>query len=115
MQHINLYLRRTFRYADGWASLDQHSYLHTVRAPAPRVIEEDWGGEHAGVLRYTLKVPGQLSRKEHAHIKRAIYHTLGGSSCRHERDCCGCLGRTVSVQRVSTREYSVRVSAYRNY
>jgi hypothetical protein len=113
MNLLHLYLRHTFRYADGWSSNDQHSYLHTVRAPAPRVIEEDWGW--GGVLLYTLKVPGQLSRKEHARIKRAIYHTLGGSSCRHEWDCCGCLRRTVSVQRVSQREYSVRVSAYRNY
>jgi hypothetical protein len=113
MQHINLYLRRTFRYADGWASLDQHSYLQTVRAPAPRVIEEDWGW--GGVLRYTLKVPGQLSRKDHVALKRAIYHTMGGSTCRHEWDCCGCIRRMVSVQRVSKREYSVRISAYRNY
>ena len=115
MNLLHLYLRRTFRYAYGWASLDQHSYFHTVRAPAPRVIEEDWGGEHAGVLRYTLKVPGQLSRKEHTALKRAIYHTMGGSTCRHEWDCCGCIRRMVSVQRVSKREYSVRISAYRNY
>ena len=113
--HLHLYLRRTFNYDGGWASLDEHTYLCTVRVFAPRVIEPDYGGEDAGVYHYTLKVPRQLSRKEHTRIKRAIYHTLGGTYCRHEHDCCGCVRRSVSVQRTSQRTYSVRIQGWRNY
>ena len=112
---LELYLRRTFDYDGGWASLDEHTYLCTARIPAPRIIEEGDGISDGGVYHYTIKVPRQLSRKDHARIKRAIYHTIGGSNCQHEHDCCGCTFRSVSVQRTSLRTYSVRVSSWRNY
>lgn len=115
MNLLHLYLRRTFNFDSGWSSYDDHTYLCTARVPAPRVTKPDYGGDDAGVYQYTLHIPAGASRRDHTLIKRAIYHTIGGTSCRHEYDCCGCIRRSVAVKRVSKREYRVNVSAYRNY
>ena len=74
--------------------------------------EVELGFDDAGT--FTTKVIGPRELRA-VDLGRAIAATLGGSSCTHEHDCCGCPTTHASVKRTSAREYFVHLHITRNY
>jgi hypothetical protein len=112
MTHLELYQRDSNTYADGWAHLDEWQHLGTVKLLAMRQTREPEGHDDGG--RYLARViaPRALKGRD---LGRAIESSLGGSSCRHEHDCCGCPTTYARAKRITSREYSVSLSVSYNY
>lgn len=100
------------QYNAGWRHLEREEFTGTVKVLGPTHQSEGEGYDDGGSTRFRVVAPSALKRQD---LSRAIAQTLGGSSCRHEHDCCGCATHRASVRRVSPREYSVKVSISFNY
>jgi hypothetical protein len=112
MQNLELHQRMTHTYADGWADLDDWQHLGTAKMLRWNATAEPLGFDDAGT--FTTKVIGPRELRA-VDLSRAIAATLGGSSCTHEHDCCGCPTTHASVKRTSAREYFVHLHITRNY
>jgi hypothetical protein len=111
----SMYERKTFKYRPGWAGLDRSEYVGTVKVLAPTKIEEPSEDDDIScgpVYRFRVVARSADKGKD---FTAAIEDTLGGSSCQHEYDCCGCVSRFVRARRVSAREYAVIQSTSYNY
>lgn len=109
---VHLYERKTHRYADGWADLDEHQYLGTVKLAGPTLVARGNRYDEGDTVRYTTRLPAGMDPK--AAIK-ALRATLGGSNCRHEYDCCGCASHHVLARLTAPRRLSVTVFTTFNY
>ena len=111
-QTLHLYNRLTHKYNPGWSHLDDHRYVGSVKLLGGRITErsEDYDEGDTWLLR--VVTPAKL---KHTDLTQALRDTMGGSSCTHEYDCCGCASRHASVKRISPRAYSVRISVTYNY
>ena len=112
MQTLELYERDSFTYSDGWADLDSWAHIGTAKMLKARRVQESNGHDDGGA--YLAKVIGPSNLKGRD-LSRAIAQSIGGSSCRHEHDCCGCPSTSASVKRTSSREYSVYLHVSYNY
>jgi hypothetical protein len=112
MTKLQLHQRMTHAYAAGWSDLDDWQHLGTAKMLRWNATAEPLGFDEAAT--YTTKVigPRQLRAVD---LGNAISATLGGSSCTHEHDCCGCPTTSASVKRTSAREYFVHLRITRNY
>lgn len=110
MGTLPVYARRTNCYMPGWSSLDRHSYVATVKVTPPRTVREPEDFDDGGTYIVHARAPAGAPS-----LTRALEHTMSGSNCRHEYDCCGCAFRTAVARRVSARDYVVRVSVGYNY
>lgn len=111
---INLYERLTHKYRDGWSGEDDHKYIGEAKVlrytPVRTRTSDDFEGSK---ITHTLVVaPAALRDTD---LRNSIADTMGGSSCRHEHDCCGCPSTYVDVRRISRREYSVKLTTFYNY
>jgi hypothetical protein len=104
MQTVNLFTRKTFKYADGYSHLDDSEYLATVKLTPPKLVQ---GGDHLwaskNILQH-LRLPVGADPKLYA---KALEDTMGGSRCRHEYDCCGCATRRIFTRMLSKRDMLV--------
>jgi hypothetical protein len=107
----DLYVRLTHRFAPGWNSLDDDQHIGTARLTPWRLVRPGNGHDDGGVYTSMATVRAQDRRA----IAQALAHTLGGSSCRHEHDCCGCAYRRAEARRVGKHRYAVRMSVTFNY
>jgi hypothetical protein len=107
----DLYVRLTHRFAPGWSSLDDDRRVGTARLTPWRLVRPGNGHDDGGVYTSMATVRSQDRRA----IAQALADTLGGSSCRHEHDCCGCASRWVEARRVGKHRYAVRMSVTFNY
>jgi hypothetical protein len=112
MIKTDLFTRLTYQYADGWQHLDSEEFTGTVKVLGATRQIEGAGYDDGGAAHFRVVAPSALKGRD---LSRAIGQTLGGSSCRHEHDCCGCATHRASVKRVSPREYAVKVSVSFNY
>jgi hypothetical protein len=112
MENLELFKRETNRFTAGWSDLDDWTHLGTAKMLRWNATAEPLGFDDATT--YTTKVigPRQLRAVD---LGKAIAATLGGSSCTHEHDCCGCPTTSASVKRTSAREYFVHLQITRNY
>lgn len=96
MDTINLYVRKTSKYADGWSHLDEQQYVGTVMVTPYKQVREgndyDDGGTYIRHARLAARADWKL-------LTKALKDTMGGSNCRHEYDCCGCARHSVKVER----------------
>lgn len=103
-QYFSLSLRNTYCYASGWDSLDEWEPIGEWRSLSYRTSPPD---DERGFY-WTRRVQVR-SADSHKRIVRALYHTLRGSNCRHEHDCCGCPFWVIhEVKQVAKREYIVK-------
>jgi len=112
MIKIELHERETFTYASGWDELDSWAHIGTAKLLQQRMTREPDGHDDGGAYLAKVIVPRELKGRD---LSRAIANTMGGSSCRHEHDCCGCPSTSASVKRTSAREYSVHLRVSYNY
>jgi hypothetical protein len=112
MNTLELYQRETHTYTSGWSHLDQWEHIGTAKMLQQRMTREPDGHDDGGTYIAKVIAPRNLKGRD---ISRAIANSLGGSSCRHEHDCCGCPSTSASVKRTSPREYSVHLRVSFNY
>jgi len=112
MSTLELYQRETHTYTSGWSHLDQWEHIGTAKILEYR--QTTWPADYDEGGQYVTKViaPRELKGRD---LSRAISNSLGGSSCTHEHDCCGCPSTSASVKRTSPREYSVHLRVSFNY
>lgn len=111
MNTINLYRRLSHRWAPGWSDLEEEEHVGQARMTPWRMVREPQDYDDGGVYTSVATVKSRDAR----HVARALADSLGGSSCRHEHDCCGCSYRNISARRVSRNRYAVRMSVTYNY
>lgn len=114
MFSTDLYVRLTHRFAPGWSSLDDDRHVGAARLTPWRLVRPGNGHDDGGVYTSTATVRTQDRRAARA-VAQALADTLGGSSCRHEHDCCGCAYRFVKARRVGKHRYSMRMNVTFNY
>lgn len=109
MEKIELFLRRTRRYNDGWAHLDEQEPIGTARHLSSKQTKKDADGCT------TLSLFMVSSSASADDIESALYDTLT-SACRCEHDCCGHMQSRVSrIRRLGKGSlFAVRISNYRN-
>ena len=112
MEKFIICKRETHTYRDGWADLDSWTQLGTAKMLQARMIEEPDGYDSGGAYLAKVIAPSSLKGRD---LSRAIAQSIGGSSCTHEHDCCGCPSTSASVKRTSAREYSVYLRVSYNY
>jgi hypothetical protein len=84
----------------------------TVRlTKATKVASGDSYDEGGTYLQY-LRVPRGVDKAE---LALALRQTMGGSSCTHAYDCCGCASRFIMTKMINTRTMQVRTKIYYNY
>lgn len=114
MLTTDLYVRLTRHFDPGWSSLDDDRPAGTARLTPWRLVRPGNGHDDGGVYTSIATVRTQDRRAARA-IEQALADTLGGSSCRHEHDCCGCAYRFAEARRVSKHRYAVRMSVTFNF
>ena len=112
MSKLELYERESHTYAPGWSHLDSWAHIGTAKLLQQRMTREPEGHDDGGAYLAKVIAPSSLKGRD---LSRAIANTMGGSSCRHEHDCCGCPSTSASVKRTSAREYSVHLRVNFNY
>jgi hypothetical protein len=109
---LHLYERLTHKYNPGWSHLDRHEYAGTVKVLGGRTTYLAADYDEGDTWLYRVVAPRTLKGTD---LTQALRDSMGGSSCQHEYDCCGCASRHASVKRINPRAYSVRVSTTYNY
>lgn len=112
MQTVHTYIRLTHKYRDGWSHLDNDEFVATVRLTPPKMVREGEGYDDGGKYVQYMRVPRNVNPGQ---LEQALRDTLGGSSCRHEHDCCGCATRYVRTKLVTPRKLKVTTSVTYNY
>ena len=106
--NIEISERKTFKFNSGWDGCDDWEHLGEAKVLAPR--NHRWDGESGG---YTVRVIASSAMRDRD-ISHAISQSLSPGTCRHEHDCCGCVGGWADAVRVGSREYLVKVHLSRN-
>lgn len=122
---LTLNLRKTFRFRDGWSHLDKFEELGELVILDVLVGKDEACEDPCERPRVVLFVeitpaPPEIDRSQ---IEEALYSSLGGSSCTHEHDCCGCVAVSVEDVFFSDRDCAdegklrawVCLSRYANY
>lgn len=112
MKNFIIYQRESYKYAAGWNHLDSWIKLGTAKMLQARMTREPDGHDDGGAYLAKVIAPSNLRSRD---LSQAIAQSLGGSSCQHEHDCCGCASTSARVKRTSSREYSVHLRVSYNY
>jgi len=112
MQEVNAYKRLTHGYADGWRYLDNDTFIAGIKLTPRRRTAEPDGHDTGGSYVQYGRAPSGVNIKE---LTAALRDTMGGTSCRHEYDCCGCPIYHVEVKHLGSRRLLVRTQVYYNY
>jgi hypothetical protein len=111
IQQISKTLQHTYR--AGWAHMNPSKAIADIKVLAPKVLHKDC--ETLQVLTH-IEVKNTYGHVKFADVKQAIRDTFGGSSCRHEHDCCGCWSASIyDIRRTGRWTFCFVVSASRNY
>lgn len=114
MIRTSLFRRLTHKYRDGWSHEDQHEYLCGAKLTPAKLVREPEGFDDGGTYIMHATVPRGFSPRQARAIEQALEDSLGGSSCRHEHDCCGCQIRRVNAKRRGSR-FVVKMDVSYNY
>lgn len=89
---VELEVRLTHKYNDGWSYLDKHEYVgqaQAIAATKQKGDDEYW--------RNTLLVKVvDCHGVEPETIATALEDSFSGGRCQHEHDCCGCVRTSVN-------------------
>lgn len=113
--HVEVYLRKTFRYVGTFKDMDEHVYLGQAkllarrRLPQPDSYYEEIS--HGPVYTQRVIIPKGANRKL---WQEALTHEFSRHGCHHEYDCCGCASHTADVKFVSKREAVLHISVSYN-
>lgn len=105
MIKTELIQRLTYNFADGWSAFDDVASLGTLTLTPPRLIKAGNGHDQGGTYVQHATLPKGVPRMI---AKAALADTMGGTSCRHEHDCCGCEIRSIQSLKVGNRRFLVR-------
>ena len=112
MHTVHAYVNTTNHYADGWRYLDSDNFVATVRLTAPHMLKHGADRDEGDTYTQYVRVPRGVNA---GMLGQALRHTLGGSNCKHEYDCCGCATHRVSVKLTAPRRLLVRTQISYNY
>ena len=113
MKVMELRVRKTQKYRDGWSFLDEWEDIgsYHIKAESPKIFDEE---DHEDSFHQNLFVRVS-SDASHSDIQRALEQELSGSSCQHEWDCCGCYSYYATARWLSDDLWLVLYSGSRNY
>ena len=95
---------------DGYAT-DERDVAKVSLTPRVKVADGNGYDEGGTYLQY-LRVPRGVNKEE---LALALRHTMGGSSCTHAYDCCGCASSFIMTKLIAPRTMQVRAKIYYNY
>ena len=112
METVNAYIP-TDSYTDYDGSYAvMEDAIATVRLTAPKKVQDSNGYDEGGAYVQYLRVPRGVDKSL---LSEALRHTMGGSSCRHAYDCCGCSTRFIITKMTAPRRMQVKTRIYYNY
>lgn len=125
MRTFHIYARLTHKYRAGWAELDRHEYVTTLRLTAPKLLSIDDDGTKDRIVHGRIsakqreqarKVWEKLPRQGRAPFKQWLCAAVSETfdyGCRCEHDCCGHY-QNHAMARMYGRNVVVAVHSYRN-
>lgn len=112
MHLLNVYERKTHKYADGYDHHDEWEHMGTLKlTPRVQVREGNDYGDGGTYVQYARLPAGYDWR----HIAQSVQDTMSGSNCTHEYDCCGCARRRVRTQLIRPRVLQIKTKVTYNY
>ena len=112
---IDLQMRKTHRFENGWGHLDQWDLLGRAKVLAAKLIKEGNGHDEVGTYRRLVVVGPKIPKRRALIALPEAFADLFTSRCTHEHDCCGCGFGQVTVRHRPRRAYSVITRHSRNY
>lgn len=114
MQTVHAYIRTSHSYRDGWRHLDGERFVASVKVTPPRQTEENFSDSYENGPSYVqfARAPSGANIKQ---LMSALRDTMGGSRCRHDYDCCGCIMRRVQVSHLGSRRLMISTETSYNY
>lgn len=110
--------RKTFKYRDGYAYLDEYEFVGRVEIISCEMHAEYIGSDEVSTSTYVMRVIVKNSDRI-KDFSEALYDHFSGSSCTHEHDCCGCWSyRVRKVKHIKlgvVSLFKVVVGGSRNY
>lgn len=111
MELVNLYVRKTHKYRDGWADNDSWEFAGTLKFTPPKEVHSGNGyDEGATYVRYARLPSGYDWRS----VAKSVRDTMSHSGCRHDYDCCGC-ATTYARTEKKGRQLKVTLRVSYNY
>lgn len=109
-----LKLRLTNHYVDAYNTMDDWEEMGTIHYGPSQLLPN--GNATIDGWRSSLVVEVDLWERTNRHrIALALRHTLGGSNCTHDYDCCGCITTSVlSAVRLYENIWAVLLDHRRN-
>ena len=112
METVNAYIP-TNSYTDYDGSYaEMEETVATVRLTKAKLVAESTAYDEGGTYVQYLRVPRNVNVNL---LREALRHTMGGSSCTHAYDCCGCATRFITTKLIAPRKLQVRTRIYYNY
>lgn len=112
MELIQLYVRQSFRFRDGWASKDDWEWVGSLKVTPAKQVREGNGYDDGGTYVRYARLPAGYSAE---HIAQSVRDTMSSSRCRHEHDCCGCASYRTSTKLIRPRLLQIQTSVSYNY
>ena len=84
----------------------------TVRLTPSKKVADGNGYDEGGTYLQYMRVPRGVNKAE---LAQALRDTMGGSSCTHAHDCCGCASRFIMTKLIAPRTMQVRTKIFYNY
>jgi hypothetical protein len=112
MQTVYAYKRLTHNYAPGWRHLDKDVFVGAVKLTPPRLTELPNGYDDGGAYVQYGRAPADADMQD---LIRGLQDSMGGTSCRHDYDCCGCALYYVSIKHMGSRRLQIRTRVGYNY
>lgn len=97
-------------YDGRWLAIDND--VAKVRLTPSKKVQDGNGYDEGGTYLQYMRVPRGVNKNL---LRAAVQHTMGGSNCTHDYDCCGCASRAVTTKMISARTMQVRTKIYYNY
>ena len=111
---LNAFPRTTHKYVGTYKHLDKYGTPVLIKMLGGRKVEryEDY---YVGPIYYNRIVLPAGTTATFKQVRNALYGEFSKHGCHHEYDCCGCASTSVTVTRVSKREYLMERSISYNY
>ena len=110
MRALHVYERKTFKFVDSARSRDRHDFVATVKMTPAKCVREAEEYDDGGTYIVHARAPSGAPN-----LTRHLTTTLSHWGCSHEYDCCGCRLTRASVQKISARDYVIKLDHSFNY
>jgi hypothetical protein len=112
MEIINIAPQLSQQYQSGWSHLEQWGDSFSVKLLKWKNCNAPENESYEGYSKITRAIAPQGVSDQL--VVQALHDSLGGATCRHEHDCCGCKIYHTQVKKLRHRTWLVKLNVSYN-